>query len=465
MFTDGTSLRTYREEIGLSQAKLAEVSGIPQHLLSAFELGKAQLSDDLTVRLQTSLKDDSLAKAVVARKKRYRQHEYFRRAHDPERSARHQRSSGNADYLQNLGALEQPGRSDFSALSLFAGCGGLSLGFRSAGFQIKGFVEIDDGLSDIYQTNFPETPRIGSSIQEFSDDKLVDFVDKYGAVDVLLGGPPCQGFSLAGKRKIDDPRNELFLDYIRVVRYLRPKVAVLENVRLLTSMKTTSGIYVKDAIADEFREQGYDVGLFEINAKDYGVPQHRERVIFIAVDRELGKSPSLPQSEYGYAADLLGESKPYRTFADACSDLVYLESGEASNDPYHEAVSHPDHVIDWLWDVPEGSSAHDNEDPKMRPPSGYNTTYKRQVWNEPAATVQTTFGMISGCRNVHPIATRSLTVREAARIQSFPDSYRFAGSLGTIRTGVGNAVPPLLGRAIALHIRARILDLVEVASL
>ncbi len=140
-----------------------------------------------------------------------------------------------------------------------------------------------------------------------------------------------------------------------------------------------------------------------------------------------------------------------------------MESGEKSSDPFHEAVRHPDHVIRWLWDVPEGASAHDNKDEKLRPPSGYNTTYKRQKWDEPASTVQTTFGMISGSNNVHPIATRSLTIREAARIQSFPDSYKFSGTLGTIRKGIGNAVPPLLSLQIGLHVK-KILDLVKVAS-
>lgn len=129
-----------------------------------------------------------------------------------------------------------------------------------------------------------------------------------------------------------------------------------------------------------------------------------------------------------------------------------MESGEETEDPLHCAVRHPAHVIDWLWDVPQGASAHDNADPSRRPPSGYNTTYKRQTWLEPAATVQTTFGMISGCRNVHPIATRSLTVREAARIQSFPDAYRFTGSLGAVRKGIGNAVPPLLALRLGEHI-------------
>lgn len=117
-------------------------------------------------------------------------------------------------------------------------------------------------------------------------------------------------------------------------------------------------------------------------------------------------------------------------------------------------------MLGWLWEVPEGASAHDNADPAQRPPSGYNTTYKRQVWDQPAATVQTTFGMISGSRNVHPIATRALTIREAARLQSFPDSFRFFGKLGTIRTGIGNATPPLLARAVG-EAMARRLRLTE----
>ena len=140
---------------------------------------------------------------------------------------------------------------------------------------------------------------------------------------------------------------------------------------------------------------------------------------------------------------------PFRTFRDATSDLERVESGEKSNDAMHWAVTHPEHVIAWLKDVPEGCSAHDNADPSMRPPSGFNTTYKRIVWDEPCSTISTNFGMISGCRNVHPEQTRSLTVREATRAQSFPDSFVFCGSWGDIRKAIGNAVPPLLAKQIA----------------
>jgi DNA (cytosine-5)-methyltransferase 1 len=145
--------------------------------------------------------------------------------------------------------------------------------------------------------------------------------------------------------------------------------------------------------------------------------------------------------------------------------LPYLESGDASEDALHRAISHPDHVIDWLWDVPEGCSAHENADAEKRPPSGYNTTYKRQVWHKPGATVQTTFGMISGCRNVHPIATRSLTVREAARLQAFPDSFRFSGiPVGKMRVAIGNAVPPLLGYSVAAHLSSNFLEKIKISS-
>jgi DNA (cytosine-5)-methyltransferase 1 len=185
--------------------------------------------------------------------------------------------------------------------------------------------------------------------------------------------------------------------------------------------------------------------------------------LFIAVRDDLGVLPSVPRKTHGVEQDLFAEMRPFRSFADACSDLPYIESGEKSADVLHEAVKHPKHVIDWLWDVPEGRSAHNNDEPSKRPPSGYNTTYKRQVWHEPASTVQTTFGMISGCRNVHPIATRSLTIREAARIQSFPDTYIFQGSLGTIRTAIGNAVPPLLAYTIAEHV-SHLLNSIKITS-
>lgn len=457
MENTGSSLRERRIQFGLSQAKLSELSGVSQHLLSAYELEKITLTEDIIKKIARALSNTNNVDNLVTRKKRYREHHYIDVKNLPDRVAKTIKTDGNDEYTNSLKRLTDLHLSKkiegLTALSLFSGCGGFSLGFSAAGFEIKGFVELDKDLRKIYKRNFPTSIEMGSDITGVSQEKLSEFHAKFGNVDLIIGGPPCQGFSLSGKRNIEDPRNQLFRHYLRFVDTFKPKIAVLENVRLLTSMKNADGGYVHNDISNEFHKHGYEVKYFEINAKDFGVPQHRERVLFVAVRSDLNLSPSLPNPTHGGIQDLFGALPICRTFADACSDLPFIESGQKSEIPFHEAVNHPAHVIDWLWDVPEGYSAHDNEDPNKRPPSGYNTTYKRQVWNEPASTVQTTFGMISGCRNVHPIATRSLSIREAARIQSFPDEYIFDGTLGTIRTGIGNAVPPLLAYQMAIHVK------------
>lgn len=469
MKTSGAELRELRQRFGLSQSKLAQLSGVSQHLLSAFELEKAALSESLLDALTQSLADNEKVSAIVNRRKRYREHRYENVGVCRDRAERAARTPVNPKYcrvLENMAERHissEPRR--LTALSLFSGCGGFSLGFSAASFAVRGFVELDPELRSIYQRNFPSSLEVGGDITTIDEATLSALVTHLGEIDVVIGGPPCQGFSLAGKRQTDDPRNKLFEHYLRFVDCFRPKCAVLENVKLLTSMKNVRGGLVKDDICDEFRARGYRIECYEVNARDYGVPQHRERVLFVATRADLELSPSIPVPTHSESRDLFSATARYRSFADACSDLAFIESGGQSDDVLHQAVTHPTHVIEWLWDVPEGASAHENADCSKRPPSGYNTTYKRQVWNEPAATVQTTFGMISGCRNVHPIATRALTVREAARIQSFPDSYQFAGSLGTIRTGIGNAVPPLLAFEIAQHLRQQLSDLVEVPCL
>lgn len=453
----GTTIRQYRQELGLSQAKLAEIADIPQHMLSAFELEKADLPMHVIKTVLNALANGEKVKAVVKRAKRYRDHKYAEVQQLPDRVAKATRTNENALYTQVLkdiySAHSRTQEKPFSALSLFSGCGGFSLGFSAAGFMVKGFLELEHDLRKIYKLNFPNSVEIGGDITEISQGTLASAAKVLGCIDVIIGGPPCQGFSLSGKRDVSDPRNELFKHYLRFVDVFRPRFAILENVRLLTSMKNREGGLVKDDIYNEFTRHGYRIKCFEVNAKDYGVPQHRERVLFVAARDDVIFTPSLPHPTHGDGEDIFSSLSPLRTFADACSDLPYVESGEKSDFPLHEAVKHPMHVIDWLWDVPQGFSAHDNKDPSKRPPSGYNTTYKRQIWNESASTVQTTFGMISGCRNVHPIATRSLTIREAARLQSFPDEYLFSGNLGTIRTGIGNAVPPLLAYNIALYLK------------
>jgi DNA (cytosine-5)-methyltransferase 1 len=448
---DGLTLRATRTERGLSQARFSELCNISQALLSSFELGKSSLSNRHLEAISAALADEDAVRRLSQRRKRYRRDVIPARTRES-RASLAIRSAENPAYLDTLARMSLNTAAKLpnspSVLSLFAGCGGMSLGLTAAGFQVKGFIEKDEGLRAIYSQNFSTAKPLGDDVSTVNLEDLCTWLDTAGPIDLIAGGPPCQGFSLAGKRDVDDVRNSLFNDYLRILEVVRPKAAILENVRLLTSMKDSDGNWVKDEIVRGFKRLGYKVRSFEANAKDFGVPQHRERVFFIAIRNDIGSEPSFPYATHGIGGDLFCPKTDHRTFADATSDLPFIESAGTTDDPLHCAVEHPQHVVNWLWDVPQGKSAHDNPNPADRPPSGYNTTYKRQVWDEPGGTVQTTFGMISGSRNVHPIATRSLTIREAARLQSFPDSYKFAGSLSTIRTGIGNAVPPLLAFAI-----------------
>jgi DNA (cytosine-5)-methyltransferase 1 len=165
-------------------------------------------------------------------------------------------------------------------------------------------LELGDGLRDIYRTNFPKSVEIGGDITGVSKESLDAFVEQIGQIDAIIGGPPCQGFSLSGKRRVDDPRNSLFRHYLRFVDAFQPKIAVLENVRLLTSMKSPNGGYVKDEISSEFKSHGYSVRYFEIDAMNFGVPQHRDRVMFVAVREDTGLLPSIPLETHGNYQDL-----------------------------------------------------------------------------------------------------------------------------------------------------------------
>lgn len=463
----GTELRLLRQQRNLSQAKLALLLDVPQAHLSQWELEKIPVSNGIEDRLYSLLGNLDDGEIGRLRKKRYQRHEYIIGGGDSAKKITHSRSANlsNREYLALISKLED-GRnlahtSSPTTIGLFAGCGGMSLGFSWAGFQVKGFIELKPDFRAIYKKNFPAAQELGSDITRIKDSEFEKWAASFGPIDVLFGGPPCQGFSLTGKRDRFDPRNELFQHFVRIAKILKPKAVLLENVRLLTSMKSKHGNLVKDEIGDAFRKIGYQINHKELDAQDFGVPQHRERVFFIGIHADSNLLPSFPEITHGkFGEELFASTRlPLRTFRTATCDLEILESGQKSkHDPWHEAVAHPQHVIDWLKNVPEGASAHDNSDPAMRPPSGYNTTYKRLCWDEPASTVSTTFGMISGCRNVHPINTRSLTVREALRCQSFPDTFKLTGNLGSIRTSIGNAVPPLLAYVLANHIKQNLLQ-------
>lgn len=447
-----------REETKVSQAQFSEIVNIPQYRLSSLELGKDKPTDDEIVKIVLTV-EKILHGDIKPRKKKRISKEVFDYsivAVNPRRS--YSKTVRNEEYLGLLHELENNFNKDHSkgpkAISFFAGCGGLCYGITAAGFNIVASNELVDDYREIYKLNFPNARFLSNDIRNITESEIDDILKEHPEIDLFAGGPPCQGFSLAGKRDVEDQRNTLFQYYLKIANKVRPKVILMENVRLLTSMKNPEGKLVKDEIIKTFNEIGYYGQFYIVNASDYTVPQNRERVLFIGVRKDLDMKPNMLPPLCGEGCDLFSNCIPKFTFGDAVSDLEYIESGECSDkDKYHKSTNHPEHVIRWLYNVPQGKSAHDNENPSLRPPSGYNTTYKRQVWTEPGCTVTTNFNMISGGNNVHPIATRALTIREALRLQSFPDSFKFKGKEGSIRTTIGNAVPPLLAFNVAKFLK------------
>ena len=471
------TIKEKRLEYKISQTKIAEATGFSKAIISSWELGKnvpsrndfqivsntlLTLIDNINnglndVREKRIIKSNTVKKKLpkaITNSAEY--HELLNRVSRVPCAYR--------DLLSNLyhRAMSQKEKDAPKAIALFSGCGGLSLGFAAAGFNLVGHVEIDDSANQIYDANFPNSKILGNDICGISESQIQHWRKELGNIDVIIGGPPCQGFSLAGKRDPEDARNRLFTYYSKIVSLVRPKAFVFENVRLLTSMKTTDGQLFINCIFDSFSKAGYHLAKIEVNMADYGVPQSRERVVIVGVRNDINADFVFPMATHQVKLDTYEQSlfktQNQLSFRDATCDLINLESGDVSDDPLHWSVVHPDHVIRWLKNVPEGCSAHDNEDPNLRPPSGFNTTYKRIKWDEPCSTITTNFSMISGCRNVHPSATRSLTIREAARAQSFPDEFVFLGKWGDVRKAIGNAVPPIFAETIANEIKVQVLS-------
>lgn len=464
-------IKKTRLEYNISQTKLAEFSGFTKSQISAWELGKKIPLESEINKLNSALRDTTLKidqGKLDVKKKKIQHSGTEKKLPSIIKNAKEYKSltkniNYSSEYANELSklykdAMKPKKNNAIKGIALFSGCGGMTLGFEAAGVKLVGHVEIAKSANRIYAENFPKSKLLGEDICEISDKDLQKWKNEFGDIDIIVGGPPCQGFSLAGKRNPEDERNKLYKQYVRIVSAIRPKVFVVENVALMTSMKNEKGELFIDKIEKSFSEQGYVIVKRTLNAYEYGVPQSRERVILIGVRKDINRlfefnTPLYTLGEFSCQMKLWGEQKRALTFRDATEDLQSIENGEKSyTDPLHWAITHPEHVIEWLKDVPEGHSAHENENPKLRPPSGFNTTYKRNVWDEPCSTISTNFSMISGCRNVHPTNTRSLTIREAARVQSFPDEFVFCGNWGDIRKAIGNAVPPILARAIAEEI-------------
>lgn len=346
----------------------------------------------------------------------------------------------------------------FKVIDLFAGVGGLSYGFaHNNHFEIVMANECNKDIAKAYSLNNPNVNVIQGDIKNIDTELLQEYHKQN--IDIIIGGPPCQSYSTLGKRKMDDRAN-LFLEYYRVLSIIKPKLFIFENVSGLLSMEKGN---LFELIKNKFKEIGYDLKHKILDAANYGVPQHRERIILVGMQNK--NYFEYPKPTYGL------KLKPFRTLKDAFSDMPILKSGEENNSysckPKNELQhfyrrncefltenSSPNngiHLIKIMQALPDGGSKDDLPE-ELKPKSGYNNTYAKMWWNKPAPTVTRNFATPSSSRCIHPRDSRALTTREGARLQSFPDNYKFYGSRTTKNLEIGNAVPPLLSIELAKQV-------------
>ena len=345
----------------------------------------------------------------------------------------------------------------YNIVDLFAGVGGLSYGFSILPqFNIIAANEIEKDISVAYKLNHPDVKMINCDINDLTEEFLNETLDGK-KIDVVVGGPPCQSYSTLGKRQMDDRAN-LFLQYKRILKILKPTAFVFENVLGILSMDKGN---LFRQIESEFKDLGYNLKSRVLDAVDFGVPQHRERVILVGFKGE--NNFVFPEPTHGEGL------KPYVTLKDAIGDLPELKSGESKKNYKDEATNdflrfvrknssdiveehcspkNGEHLIKIMETLKEGQSKNDLPE-DIRPKSGYGNTYAKLWWERPSTTITRNFACPSSSRCIHPRDSRAMSIREGARLQSFPDDYKFYGSDGMKRLEIGNAVPPLLSMVIA----------------
>jgi DNA (cytosine-5)-methyltransferase 1 len=361
------------------------------------------------------------------------------------------------------------------SIDLFAGAGGLSLGLENAGFNVLAANEIHEDPSKTYRTNHPETNVITEDIRDIEASELLEAAEVSAdegldEVDLIAGGPPCQGFSTAGDKDEDDPRNNLYKDFVRMVEEIQPRAFLMENVTGLASMYDGEAL---EEVLDLFDTLDYNYRYEKLNAINYGAPQLRKRLIFIGY--QDGTAPQFPESACAPKSQLDGFTKPEPTsIGEAVSDLRFLGSGETA-DEYeippetayqevmrenadklhnHVATNHSDRVINRFDKFPQGGDKWDIPEEFRTKKDG------RKRWD---ATKHSRAITSSPDDFIHYERNRIPTVRETARIQTFPDDYEFKGqrTTGNWRRKfeycsqtqqVGNAVPPWLGESVGREI-------------
>ena len=318
------------------------------------------------------------------------------------------------------------GASDMTFVDLFCGAGGLSKGLEMAG--LNGICGLDwfEEAGMTYRRNFKH-PFVNGDIKlKETKEFFYDTVKKQlngRKLNIVAGGFPCQGFSLAGNRIVDDPRNSLYLEMLEIVNKLQPDFVVCENVKGLRSML---GGRVERKILEDYKAIGYDMNVTTLCAADYYTPQKRERVIFIG--NRIGLKNYYPKP--------ILQPSEYVTTGESIADLMKHPVDEAFN---HVPTKHRLDMEEKMRLLPEGKSLY----------KGYSDAWKKCPWNEASCTIKENHGGV----NIHPKLPRVLTAREMARLQSFPDDFIFMGTKNKQLVQIGNAVPCLLGKAIGIAVR------------
>lgn len=381
-----------------------------------------------------------------------------------------------------------------NVIDLFSGAGGLTFGFQKKiednvfvsreDFNIRFANEFNPDAAEAFRRNYPTITMIEDDIANI--DKI--FLKKNGinfkGVDLVIGGPPCQSFSTVGKRQYDK-RAKMYREYRRILSFIQPKMFVFENVYGLLTMKNEQNGPIIRNVKESFNDlssfgdvHGYNVYTKLLNAKDYGVPQNRERVFLIGVRNDLNI-----EFEWSFPKKRTSET-PFN-LRDAIGDLPILGNNDRSEEYIerpktayqvlmrgnqnkllnHISRNHGQRLQRIMAALEEGQSKDDINkmvedgllDKELYLTSGYRNTYGRLWWDRPSTTITNNLSTPSSLRCIHPSQNRALTAREGARIQSFPDNYKFVGGLRAINTQIGNAVPPIL----SIHLANRIKDFFE----
>jgi DNA (cytosine-5)-methyltransferase 1 len=347
------------------------------------------------------------------------------------------------------------------SLDFFCGIGGLTIGMERAGVETIGGIDNWEVAKRTFEHNLGLDCLL-SDLRETTVEEIEEHfgIDK-GDIDMIVGGPPCQGFSTVGKREMDDPRNQLWEHYRNLVNEIRPAYVVIENVE---GMVVDNGGQVRDNVIKAFGEIGYRMRAQVLTSADYGVPQLRKRAIFLGWIEGL-EPPTYPEKTHSQNGG--NGLEPYVTVEEAIFDLPRLGAGEKKTDYVsepstdyqsarrngaerlhnHEAANHTDKLIEIIKHVPDGGNRQAIPD-ELQPSSGFHNSYSRLASDKPAVAVTSNMRKPSSARCTHPIQHRGLTVREGLRLQTFDDDFVVLGSRTKQYKQVGNAVPPFLAQAV-----------------